>query len=960
LLFLLGSAVPARAEPVSYAQTFGYTQARNREGLVSGKLLVPAWFHNGGRSFSQPLLFSGQAWGFAPERGDPDAALAVTVEKSTLYGFKFPPGTLQPSFVRGELPPLWAQSLSAITKSHPTLVKWDGRWYIFAGTESQYLDIFDVTDFKHPQLVRRAKTVHATDIVSAPTVFNWRGHMAVVYTCGNTGNVSVMFDPLNDATRAVAVISLGPGRTSSSPAPVLKNGPGLYDYAGFAVGRDQGPNDGKLYVIRFDDRFTIKDGKVVPKPPQERKFYAVEDLPAGLVASFSVSDDGNVIYFGDRRCHFYAYDVANRKFLWKNMNSPVAGMFSNRSPALTSTQVFFPAGTKPGQKGALIALDRASGREIWTYRCESTVHTAPVVLRAPDGTAAVAIGTATRDYGFIGLFDAGTGEKLSYAKVCTAGAPDRYATGVSGELSFTGFWGMSTDSQGSVGWFLVPYLDFEAVRIDPGVPEGQEAKYGETYTATVEFGSRFDTWFTGLAEVGIDADVNGQPVALTDESGNELPKVSFNGKQFYVLRPVPRGDSKWTVKFRWTAKAAPGTGSAVLRAWINVEMGRISATWPESDGASPADPKNNLVRAEVPIEGIDLYVTDFHVTTDPVRSCYQATASVLAGMRDGSRPMTTELCFYGPDGVQKRTVTLVEGEPPVPHSFTFRAPCKTGTYSLRVTINEARAIEEIDYTNNEARCTYRVEGFPEDECYRPSNSWTVTYRCFQDECCHTDPETGEEDCDCCHAEDIDVTYSQRVKVTVNLDTGFGGVNKWFEGYPWAQPFGKYGNEIRDKHRTKSGYIVYLDVTTDYWTDWEKKIPRCGCGDPRPRSYSGKVPEGPNEVEVRFPFPVYVGADRELTYRVFLKPDNPRGSWHNTWRLPPCTGYLGADKPYPVFVPHLDTPDGDYEITVIVHEHGYRHTAGDGFKTAALPVCDTIKVPIKIRGVMWDDFAPGVD
>ncbi|MFZ5899647.1 MAG: hypothetical protein ACOYU7_10915, partial [Bacillota bacterium] len=196
LVVLLTAVFPAWAAPVSSVTTFGYTQARNREGLVVGGLPIPVWFHDTGRSFSQGLLFSGKPWGYTPEAGEPDVALAVSAEGKMLYGFKFPSGTLKPGLKAVSHPHLWAQSLSATTKSDPTLVNWNGKQLMFVGTASPYLDVFDATDFSNTQWLRSVKA-KATDIVSAPTAFNWRGHLAVVYTCGNTGNVAVTFDPLD-------------------------------------------------------------------------------------------------------------------------------------------------------------------------------------------------------------------------------------------------------------------------------------------------------------------------------------------------------------------------------------------------------------------------------------------------------------------------------------------------------------------------------------------------------------------------------------------------------------------------------------------------------------------------------------------------------------------------------------------------------------------------------------------
>ncbi len=125
VLFILTAAVPAWAEPVTFVQTFGYTQARNREGLVPGGIIIPAWSHDTGKSYSQPLLFNGEPFGFEPEPGEPDSALAISIENGVVYGFKFPSGVLKPHLGNLEqLSHLWWRPLSAITKGEATLFKW--------------------------------------------------------------------------------------------------------------------------------------------------------------------------------------------------------------------------------------------------------------------------------------------------------------------------------------------------------------------------------------------------------------------------------------------------------------------------------------------------------------------------------------------------------------------------------------------------------------------------------------------------------------------------------------------------------------------------------------------------------------------------------------------------------------------------------------------------------------------
>lgn len=659
-----------KAGSVPYGVTFGLTQARNRDGMVIGSRAIQ-WYgwSNKGTSYSQPILTSAGYFGLPDHPDVPGlSACAITVEKDYLYGYWLGKEDFVLDFDPDRVYSIWSLPLSSETKSHPTLVEWNGRKYVFIGTVTgaegkPHLDIFDVTDFLHPKAVRRVILEDASDIVSAPAVFRWHDFLMVVYTTGNTGKVHVLAleDPEKASPRdAQFYISLGSGRTSSSPAPVL-NG------QGFAVGLDQGPSDGKLYVIRFEDRFEIKNGQIVPKPKDERKFYAVEDLPSGLCASFATDQGGATIYFGDSRSHYYAYSVTGRYFIWRQMNAPTAGMFCNRSPALTPTRVYFPAGTKPGTKGALVALDRETGRVVWTHLFQSTAQSAPVIMRATDeplileGTA-----TLTGKEGWLALLDPVSGEIIEGASV-EAGGSSSYAGGLSGELSFIGSWGVASDFNGATFWSIVPYLDFEAVSIDPGVPEGEEAKAGQWYTATVKFGSDFGAHYAKILKVGVDADVNGNPAVLADVYGNKLPEATVNGKTFYYVGPVEAGKGEYTVKFKWQAQPS-SDGYAHLRAWINLNelngepLGRIGKTWAEDNDTD--DPyANNLVSAKVKVAAYDVSVkvsfpkSVYYIPYD--RETTSPTASVIVSRpADAPKDIQVKLTISGPAGAKVQTLTL--------------------------------------------------------------------------------------------------------------------------------------------------------------------------------------------------------------------------------------------------------------------------------------------------------------
>lgn len=77
LLLQIGTAFASTDE----VKTFGFTDERHRDATVNGTVLFPSWFHNGGPSYSQPLILSGDRWGMA------DKNVIVSVEDNNLNGY---------------------------------------------------------------------------------------------------------------------------------------------------------------------------------------------------------------------------------------------------------------------------------------------------------------------------------------------------------------------------------------------------------------------------------------------------------------------------------------------------------------------------------------------------------------------------------------------------------------------------------------------------------------------------------------------------------------------------------------------------------------------------------------------------------------------------------------------------------------------------------------------------------
>lgn len=138
LIFLFTSVLPAFAGEV---RTFGFDDYRHRENNVSGTYFDAVYYHDGGKSYSQPLILPGSKWGLSGK-------VVIAVENNVLNGYLVP--DIPPAYFI-EITPAWSVQLDGDTPttSHPTLVAKGGKKYIYIGTYSPYLDIVDITDFKN-------------------------------------------------------------------------------------------------------------------------------------------------------------------------------------------------------------------------------------------------------------------------------------------------------------------------------------------------------------------------------------------------------------------------------------------------------------------------------------------------------------------------------------------------------------------------------------------------------------------------------------------------------------------------------------------------------------------------------------------------------------------------------------------------------------------------------------------
>jgi len=517
-----------------------------------------------------------------------------------------------------------------------------------------------------------------------------------VTTTGNSGKVFINADPLDDTKTNDFYIDVGSGRTSSSPAPVA-NG------TAFAVGLDGGfQGYGELRIYYLDDILGEDgDGKVIKVSDNAR---VAESLPSGLVASFCA--DGDMLYFGDSDSNVYAYNTSTRTG-W--VNTANSGTFSNRSPALTASRVYFPVTNygSPDAQGKLLAIDRYTGQTVYALPMEyqgqnlGRAMTAPVVLRAPNSAAGILIGTGL---GYLNIVIPFTGTTDAAFAISDVTVASRYASGVSGEISAWENIAVTTSEQGMIVWQIKPAGNLKAVSIDLGVPAGQKAEPGAEYTATVVFENESDQAYPGTPV----AVLHGSDFAtLYDETGNVLPKKTIGGREVQVADFGKKGEpnARRTFTCKWHPFVVSKDG---LTGIVNHdEIGKVHQETTYED---------NKVQAETGVMLINLKVTDITLSSDSGMPGEEVTA-VITVLNESERGFANVETLWRVRHADDETV-LAEGTvtadfaPGEAKQFTVSfKPDRSGLYRVAAMANPngTNPPNEINFLNGDWPGDNRME-----------------------------------------------------------------------------------------------------------------------------------------------------------------------------------------------------------------------------------------------------------
>lgn len=207
-------------------------------------------------------------------------------------------------------------------------------------------------------------------------------------------------------------------------------------------------------------------------------------------------------------------------------------------------------------------------------------------------------------------------------------------------------------------------------------------------------------------------------------------------------------------------------------------------------------------------------------------------------------------------------------------------------------------------------------------------------------------------------ENVPVTYTQTLRYTVDVDTGWDdGPYVWFKGEEFQASLPRTApNNINNSRVTRAGYPISVRVYTDYSTDWETKVPKAkpqGPGWTQEQGYvelvrddgdyihriydaqpiGGGKPPGVQEIEVYDP-----------QARVWYAMDEvkPTSEWENTFELPRNRDWHN----YRLIMTDEHVPDGPYDLEIYIRRAGWPQPEG---------LCDARVETVTIRGAAREDW-----
>lgn len=267
-------------------------------------------------------------------------------------------------------------------------------------------------------------------------------------------------------------------------------------------------------------------------------------------------------------------------------------------------------------------------------------------------------------------------------------------------------------------------------------------------------------------------------------------------------------------------------------------------------------------------------------------------------------------------------------------SWLWQSPKSPAIVQLKVWADPEEVLPEAQRLNNQKEIYIPlVSPPPFPDCSHPleQTSWDVTYslitgyRQRQRLDCHAD-RFGKLICKTVTWTDYSspiwehrtVRYTERLSIKADVSTGQNVLSKpehtrpldqdsrgaW-EIIPYARTKGLDPDEV-----TRAGYGFRIRVTTDYWTDWEQKVPKGLGGTARP---IGGVLRGPDRVIAEF----YDTRGRSAGVAELERTGGTGGIGQGVWELPETALPLKDGTIYKQrkHFTKPDIPDGDYLVLI---------------------------------------------
>jgi outer membrane protein assembly factor BamB len=203
-----------------------------------------------------------------------------------------------------------------------------------------------------------------------------------------------------------------PGPGASSPI-VVGDRIFLTSYTGYAEDRTDRKNAGNLKDLKRHLLCVSRAGgkvlwtKEVPATGPEAKLQTYLDLH-GYASSTPCSDGKHVyVFFGTSGV--FAFDQKGEQLWQAGVGKGTHGWGSATSPILYKDLVIVNASV---ESGALVALDKGTGKEVWRAKGMSASWSTPVLVTVPGGGTELVVSASHRVQGL----DPDTGKELWYAK----------------------------------------------------------------------------------------------------------------------------------------------------------------------------------------------------------------------------------------------------------------------------------------------------------------------------------------------------------------------------------------------------------------------------------------------------------------------------------------------------------------------------------------------------------------